>query len=230
MNERLQNIYNRHEKSLEEWYEDITYYQQHFILPYHSGWEDVSTDPIDIEALLHKLMEIFIDYAGKGDAWAKSESLDYGTGFSASIVSRKIDHFYTLGIDKDSIYLESGIAYPESIHKIFDRFVQGIADYSRFGVFAYQENEIFDDSIIRAYRGLLKKKIKGQLPDLLRHYFIAKAERDADFDFGFLEVKWPLNQFSMRQVLTEGCRAFETIHQLNVELWKKSKSRRAKQG
>jgi hypothetical protein len=98
------------------------------------------------------------------------------------------------------------------------------------GFFCYQENEVFEDSVMRAYRGLLKKRIKGQLPDLLRHYFIAKAELDGNFDFGFLEVKWPLNRFTMDQVLTEGCRAFETIHQLNVALWKKSKSRRAKQG
>jgi hypothetical protein len=68
------------------------------------------------------------------------------------------------------------------------------------------------------------------LPDLLRHYFIAKAEFDGEFGFRFLEVKWPLNRFSMDQVVTEGCRTFETIRQLNVELWKKSKSRRAKQG
>jgi hypothetical protein len=55
----------------------------------------------------------------------------------------------------------------------------------RFGVFAYLENEVFDDPIMRAYRGLLKKRIKRQLSDLLRHYFIAKAEFDGDFGFGF---------------------------------------------
>ena len=228
MNERLQIIFRKYEKELEGWYENIIHHQQQFIMPYNPYWEDVREKPLDIEALLHRLLEIFIGYGGKGGTWKITESLDYGTGFRVGICSQEIDHAYFLGVDKDSIFLESPIAHPESIHKMFDRFVQDIADFSRFGVFNYLENEVFNDSILRAHRVLLKKKIKGQLPELLRNYFIAKAELDGDFELGFLEVQWPLNQFSMYQMLTEGCRAFEIIHHLNVELWKKSKSRKPK--
>lgn len=223
MNERLQKVVHKYEKELEDWYENIRCHQEQYILPYNFDWEDVPEKPVDIEAQLHQLLGIFIDYAGKGGPWERHESLDYGTGFSTGIISRQIDHPYILGVDKDSIYLETPVAYPASIRKMFDRFVQTVADYSRFGVFSYNENEIFDDAILRAYRGLLKKKIKGQLPDLLRHYFIAEAELGGEFDFGFLEIKWPLHQFPMYQVLIESCQAFETIHRLNVALWKQSK-------
>ena len=226
MNKRLQNIFYRHEKELAGWYDNIKYYQEHFITPYNPYWEDIREKPIDIEVLLHRVLEIFIGYQGGAGSWKWQESLDYGTGFSTGVVSQQISHFYTLGVYKDSIYFETPIAYPESIHKMFDKFVQGIADYSRLGIFTYNKNEIFDDAIIRSYRPLLKEKIKGQLSDLLRDYFIAKAELDGDFGFGFLEITWPLNKFTMYQFLTAGCRAFETIHSLNVELWKKSKTSR----
>jgi hypothetical protein len=228
MNERLQTVLYRHEKELEQWYENIIHHQQQFIFPYDPDWEDIRKEPMDIEILLHRLLEIFIGYGAKKSTWQWHETLDYGTGLRTGVISQQIDHAYFLGVDKDGVYLESPIACPQSIHKSFDRFVQTIADYSRFGVFNYQQSEVFDDSIVRAHRGLLKKKIRGELPDLLRNYFIAKAELDGDFDFGFLEVRWPLNRFSMHQVLTEGCRAFETIHNLNVKLCKERKSQKQK--
>src|SRR5690606_17577938 len=98
----------------------------------------------------------------------------------------------------------------------------------RLGIFTYNENEIFDDAPLRAYRPMLKRKIKGQLSDLLRTYFIANTEFDGAFGFGFLEIKWPLNKYTMHQILTEGCTAFETIHNLNTELWKKSQKPKPK--
>ena len=229
MNERLQNILYRCEKELDGWHENIVYHRQQFIIPYNPYWEDVRKEPLDIEELLRRLLEIFVGYGGKsGGAWKWHESLDYGTGFSTGIICQQIQHVYLLGVDKEAIYLESTIAHPESIHKMFDQFVHSIADYSRFGVFSYSGSEIFDDSTLRSYRGLLKKKTKGQLSDLLRHYFIAKAEFDGNFDFGFLAIRWPLDKFSMYQILTQGCQAFEVFHHLNLELWKKSTSRKPK--
>lgn len=228
INKRLQTVLYKHEKALEEWYERILDYQQQYIIPYNLYWDVLREVPQDMEDVLRKLLEILIGYGGKGHTWKWHESLEYGTGFRTGIISAKIDHAYFLGIDKESIYFEAPLACPESIHKMFDRFVHAIADYSRFGMFYYQQNEIFDDDILRVHRGLLKQKIKGQLPDLLRDYFIAKAELDAEFDFGFLEIRWPLNRFTMHQVLTEACMAFEIIHHLNVDLWKKSKSREGK--
>jgi hypothetical protein len=136
MNERLQKIYSQHKSGLEEWYENIRYYQQHFVIPYDPGLEDLREEPTtDIEALLHRLMEIIIGYATKAGSWKLHETLDYRTGLRTGIICQQIDHAYFLGVDKHSIYLESPIAYPGSIHKMFDRFVHGIADYSRFGVF-----------------------------------------------------------------------------------------------
>lgn len=227
MNARLQAILSKHETNLNSWNDFIRYYQDQFVLPYNPEIvEDFLDEPINIESVLQQLLAIFVDYARKGGPWEKHESLEYGTGFSTGIICRKIDHPYIIGVDKTSVYFETPVAYPQAIHKMFDRFVQRVADYSRFGIFSYEESHIFDDYILSKHRGLLKKKIKGELADLLREYFVAKVELDADFDFGFLAINWPLHQFSMQQILARGCQAFETIHHLNIELWKKSQSRR----
>lgn len=226
MEDRLKNIFYRYGNELEGWYENVRYYQETFIIPYNPYWEDVRRKPMDIEALLHRLLEIFCGFGGTAGAWRRQQTLDYGTGLRTGICSKQIDHDYYLGVDKDSIFLESSISHPECIYKIFDLFVQEIAAYSRLGIFGYSESEVFDESITKAYRALLKKKIKGELPDLLRNYFIAQAELKGDFDLGVLQVRWPLNRFSMQQFLEEGCRAFEILHRLNIELWKKSKSRK----
>jgi len=224
MNARLQAILKKHETNLNPWYDFIRYYQDQFVLPYNPAIADEFQDePIDIETVLQQFLAIFVDYARKGGPWKKHESLEYGTGFSTGIICRQIDHPYIIGVDKASIYFETPVAYPQAIHKMFDRFIQSVADYSRFGIFKYEESHNFDDYILCKHRGLLKKNIKGELADLMREYFVAKAELDADFDFGFLVINWPLDKFSMQQILAKGCQAFETIHLLNIELWKKSK-------
>ncbi len=225
MEDRLKNIFYRYGNELEGWYENVRYYQETFIIPYNPYWEDVRRKPMDIEGLLHRLLEIFCGFGDAG-AWKFQQTLDYGTGIRTGISSKRIDHDYYLGVDKDSIFLESSISHPECIHKMFDLFVQEIAAYSRLGIFGYSETELFDESITKAYRALLKKKIKGELPNFLRNYFIAQAEFKGDFDLGVLQVRWPLDRFSMQQFLEEGCRAFEILHRLNVGLWKKSNARK----
>ncbi len=226
MEDRLQIIFYRHGKELDGWAENIRFHQERFIIPYNPYWEDARIKPMDIETLLYRLLVIFSGFGGFRGTWKLQQTLDYGMGLRTGISCERIDHHYYLGVDKDSIFLESSISHPECVHKMFDLFIQEIAAYSKLGIFGYSETELFDESVTKAYHPLLKRKIKGELPDFLRNYFIALAEFKGDFDLGVLQIRWPLNQFSMHKVLEEGCMAFEILHRLNVELWKKSNSKK----
>lgn len=225
MEKRLHLILKKHEYDFEVWYETIRDYQELSIIPYNPYWIDIARKSSNIEDSLHQIFDIFSGFSGSG-TWTREETLDYGTGFRICILSGQIGNHYCLSVDKESIFLEAFIAHPECIPKMFDFFVQKIADFSRFGVFSYTESELLNEFTTKAYRTLLKPKIKGELPLLFRNFFIAQAEQYFDFDLGVLQVSWPLDKFTMKQFLKEGCQAFKIVHQLNLALWKKHNSRK----
>ena len=136
--------------------------------------------------------------------------------------SKKTNHTFEFGIDRQSIYLQSYVSYPENLKNMGDEFWGLILKLPEYGDFNFVEN-----SGLSSMESQYFNNKKSNLFRLLRNYFLRDInnmelephQRNYDMDLGWFELKWKFGT-PWTEIIKNGSYAFKILYQLHYELWK----------
>lgn len=174
--------------------------------------------------LLMLLSRPFFEYGKFKDTWDDSKFYMNAWGQNLIFESKKTNHTFEFGIDREVMYLQSYILYPENLKNMGDEFWQSILRLSQYGDFNFVEN-----AGLNSKAGQYFNNKKSNLFRLLRNYFLSDInnmelephQRNFDMDLGWFHLKWKLGT-PWNEIMKNGSLAFKTLYQLQYELWKVS--------
>ncbi|SKC47473.1 hypothetical protein [Ohtaekwangia koreensis] len=180
--------------------------------------------------LLMSLARPFFEYNKFKDTWDNSKFYMNAYGQTLILESKKTNHTFEFGIDREVIYLQSYISYPENFKNMNDGFWRSVLELSNYGDFSFVENAVMGSKETQYFNNK-----KSNLFRLLRNYFLHEInnldleshQRNYDMNLGWFHIKWKFGT-PWTEIMKNGSLAFKILYQLHYELWKVSDLRSKK--
>ena len=178
-------------------------------------------DRVDLEIcvleLLYELLKKWSFHNQTSSEWKKAESKDFGNIIFIHTSDEATDVPLQIGMNKDGIFLEMGIACPENLPVMPDDFwIQWLA-LNSFGNFRLTENEVFSDTEEMRHPEFFPDKTSNIFL-LMRNIIAFPLINGRPMQLGNLSITWPYHKYSISEVFNKGCSAFESMHDLNKML------------
>jgi len=178
-------------------------------------------DRLDLEIcvleLLYDLLKKWSFHNQTSSVWKKAEPKDFGNIIFIHSFDEATNVPLQIGLNKDGIFIEMGIACPENLPVMPDDFWIQWLSLNSFGNFRLTENEVFSDMEEMRYPEFFPGKTSN-IFRLMRNIIAFPLINERPMQLGNLSITWPYHQYSIAEVFNKGCLAFERMHYLNKML------------
>ena len=183
----------------------------------HSGlldddqWNDIL---IGCDEMLREIWEYFTLCTVRPNRWDSTETHHMGDVFFLSSFTQDSGLHMTLGMSKEAFYLEMTIQNEKNIHRMPDSFWKSFLALGDLGILKFNPNEVLSSEVMRRHPKLHEDK-PSQLFMLLRNLISYEIANDHMIELGNIEVGWPFDTFSIKEVVHNGAMAIVAFDQLN---------------
>jgi len=174
---------------------------------------------VGVTELLYGLLEQWSSYNNTASQWVETGWKDFGDIIFVHAHDGPSDIGLQIGMSKEGFYLQMGAIPAESLPKMPNGFWVDYIHLSELGDLSLKEETEIDETSKEQFPYLFPGE-PGSLFQIMRSIIAAPILNKVPPDLGEFCIEWPYGQYSITEVLQNGCLAFELMYNMIRQLCK----------